>query len=221
MAATLIGGAFGAAVVAVVARARASNRCALHNVTSSSMRVVGITGTLGAGKGAIVDYLVGTRGFTHFSVRTYLTRIIEERGMPVNRESMRQVANGLRAKHSPSYLVECLLAEANKSGKDCIIESIRTGGEVARLRDAGATLFAVDAAQRLRYDRIVGRASATDSVTFEEFAAAEALEMDSAGDPNKQNLAACIAAADTRMTNEGTLEELHAQVDAALTAISR
>ena len=53
-------------------------------------------------------------------------------------------------------------------------------------------------------------------VSFEKFCSDEAREMDSAGDPNKQNLGACIALADARFTNEGTLDELYADVRRAL-----
>ena len=59
-------------------------------------------------------------------------------------------------------------------------------------------------------------ASATDAVSFEQFVAAEQLEMDDAGDDTKQNLGACIAAADAAFSNDGSLEDLHAQVQAAL-----
>ena len=36
------------------------------------MIIIGITGTLGAGKGTIVDYLCKKRGFLHYSVREFL-----------------------------------------------------------------------------------------------------------------------------------------------------
>lgn len=36
------------------------------------MQIIGITGTLGAGKGTVVDYLVKNKGFNHFSVGDYL-----------------------------------------------------------------------------------------------------------------------------------------------------
>ena len=194
-----------------------TNRANLAHL--GTMRVIGITGTLGSGKGAVVDYLVQTCGFAHFSVRSMLTKIIVERGLPVDRPSMVLVANGLRVEHSPSYLVERLLEEAGATGADCIIESIRTLGEVAKLKEVDALLFAVDAPPRLRYDRIVKRASETDAVSFDQFVAAEQLEMDSAGDESKQSLGACIAAADAAFKNNGSLEELHAQVQAALASL--
>ena len=57
------------------------------------MKVIGITGTLGAGKGTIVDYLVQHKDFQHLSVRAFLIQEIQKRGMPVNRDSMVIVAN--------------------------------------------------------------------------------------------------------------------------------
>ena len=98
------------------------------------MITIGITGTLGAGKGTIVDYLLKNKGFAHYSVRAYLTEEIIRRGLPVNRDSMTMVGNDLRASHTPSYIVEQLYEQAQKSGKNCIIESIRTPGEVEALR---------------------------------------------------------------------------------------
>ena len=108
---------------------------------------------------------------------------------------------------------------AKESGKDCIIESIRTVGEVNALHEKGNfNLFAVDAEQKLRYQRIVERASETDRVSFETFAENEAREMNS-DDPNKQNLAACMKLADYRFNNDGSFDSLYREVDEVLEKI--
>lgn len=180
------------------------------------MKIIGITGTLGAGKGTIVDYLAAHHGFLHFSVRGYLSKLIKAKGEEINRDSLVATANKLREQNSPSFIAEELYREALESGKNCIIESIRTVGEVTALRDKNDfTLFAIDADQRLRYERIVERASETDKISFETFAANEAREM-SNEDPNKQNLSACMALADFRFTNNGTFEKLYEEIDAVL-----
>ena len=101
------------------------------------MLIIGITGTLGAGKGTIVDYLIKTKGFKHFSVRRFLTDEIKKRNLPLNRDSMTEVANELRKKHHPAYIVEQLFKQAEKEGGNAIIESIRTPGEVDFLRKKG------------------------------------------------------------------------------------
>jgi dephospho-CoA kinase len=183
------------------------------------LKIIGITGTLGAGKGTIVDYLTKHHKFHHFSVREYLSRIIKERNGVVNRDSLVATANELRAQNTPSFIAEELYREAKESGVDCIIESIRTVGEVNSLHSRGNfNLFAVDADQHLRYERILERASETDKITFDVFAANELREMSNT-DPNKQNLSACMQLADYRFLNNGSFDLLYRQIDGVLEKI--
>lgn len=141
------------------------------------MIIIGITGTLGAGKGTIVEYLINNKGFKHYSVRQFLIEEIEKKGLPVNRDTMTEVANNLRANHSPSYIIEKLYEKALAKGNNAIIESIRTPGEVEFLKKQGEFyLIAVDANPRIRYDRITIRASETDNITFDTFLANEKRE---------------------------------------------
>ena len=88
------------------------------------MIIIGITGTLGAGKGTIVDYLVNNKKLTHLSVRAYLIREMEKLGLPNNRDSMTVLANRLRAENSPSFITDELFKEAVANGQNAIIESI-------------------------------------------------------------------------------------------------
>jgi dephospho-CoA kinase len=180
------------------------------------MIIIGITGTLGAGKGTIVEYLVREKGFIHFSVRSFITEEILRQGLPVNRDSMVVVANKLRADHSPSFIIDQLYQQALLTGNNCIIESIRTPGEVQSLREKGNfLLFAVDADPQLRYERIVMRNSETDRISYETFVENEKREMQS-NDPNKQNIGKCIEQADQIFMNNSSVEMLFGQVEESL-----
>lgn len=173
------------------------------------MIIIGITGTLGAGKGTVVDYLAKEKGFYHYSVRAFLLEKIRELGMPENRDSMLAVGNMLRAEHGPSYAVDQLFLRALESGGNAVIESVRTTGEVASLRQKGRfILLAVDADPKIRYERIVLRNSETDKVSFETFMENEQRESVSQ-DPGVPNLQACISLADHVIMNNGTIEELY------------
>lgn len=181
------------------------------------MMIIGITGTLGAGKGTIVDFLLSDYKFTHYSVRSYLQAQMKLRAMPDNRDSMTALANELRAQHSPAYIIEQLYAQAAQEGENAVIESIRTPGEVAALRALeGQTnfyLIAVDAPQAVRYERIQKRASSTDHISFNTFCANEAREMQNT-EPHMQNLQKCIAMADVRFDNTASIDDLHTQLNA-------
>ena len=180
------------------------------------MIIIGITGTLGAGKGTVVEYLKEKYGFVHFSVRDFLKEEVAHRGMEPNRDSFTLVANDLRATHTPSYIVDELYKRALATGGNAIIESIRTPGEIDSLKGkADFRLWAVDANPELRYRRAVLRNSETDHVSYETFISNEQREMTST-DPNKQNLAECIRRADAVFHNDGTMEELFRQVEEKL-----
>jgi broad-specificity NMP kinase len=95
--------------------------------------IIGITGTLGAGKGTIAEYLVKKRRFHHFSVRKFLIQEIKKRKLPVNRDSMVFVANDLRKKFGGGYIVEALYEKAFKKRGNSVIESLRAPLEIEAL----------------------------------------------------------------------------------------
>jgi dCMP deaminase len=178
--------------------------------------IVGITGTTGAGKGTVVDYLVKEKNFNHFSARDLLWEEVDNRGLPRTRDSLIAVANDLRAKYAPSYIAEQLYKKAQEKGGNAVIESLRTPGEILALRKLpDFIMFAVDADRVTRYTRICDRQSATDMVSFETFCEQEDFEMQNS-DPNKQNISKCISMSDYVLRNDSTIQELHETVEKIL-----
>ena len=183
------------------------------------MIIIGIAGTMGGGKWAVVDYLVQQYHFLHFSVREYLIKKIVQRGMDVNRDSMFIVANEIREKYGAGFIAQDLYKEASKLGKDAIIESIRTPGEIALLKKEWPFfLLALDADPSLRYERIRSRDSESDHVSYPVFLSNEEREMQS-DNPNSQNVRKCITLADHIIINNWTLEELYQQINEVMTKI--
>lgn len=182
--------------------------------------ILGITGTDGAGKGTVVDYLAEKKGFVHYAARQLWVDEINRRGLEVKRENMRITANALRKEHGNDYLVTAYVARIKEEGvENAIIESIRTIAETETLKANEGVLFAVDADPHLRYERIVGRGSESDRVTFEQFASQEALEMNDP-DPNGMQKAAVMRMADYTILNNGSLDEFHAEIEEVLSEIT-
>lgn len=177
------------------------------------MKIIWITWPQAAWKWEIVNYLIEKKWFTHYSVRWFLTEEIKKRWLLLDRDSMREVANDLRANHEPSYIVDQLFLQAKEWWNDAIIESIRAIWEVNSLKkNSDFKLLAVNADQKIRFERAIARKSESDFVSFEKFQEQERLE-DWNTDPSKQNIWACIKMADFVVNNDWDLEELHAQLD--------
>ena len=180
------------------------------------MIIIGITGTLGAGKGTIVEYLVENKGFIHYSVRAYLLEKIRKQGLEENRDNMFRLGNELRTSYGSSYIIDQLYHRAMVAQQNCVIESLRTPGEINALRNKDHFyLLAVDADPELRYQRIILRQSETDRVSRKTFLEDEEREMNSV-DPNKQNLKKCIEMADYMLLNNGTKTDLIFQLEKVL-----
>ena len=185
--------------------------------------IIGITGTLGAGKGTVVEYLAKEKGFKHYAISdTFLAGEAVRRGLTPDRPTRRDIANEYRAK-GPTKLIEAgyeAVLPSIEAGENVVIDPQHTVAEVEFIKSKGGVVFAVDADLKTRYERIQKRASAKDAISFEKFKEEQEREMAS-DDPNKNNLGAAIQKADVHLTNNGTQEELFAQVEAALAKYSQ
>lgn len=181
-----------------------------------TLMIIGLTGTNGAGKGTVAGYLVREKGFAHYSARDFIVEEIKKRNMPIDRNTMIIVGNELREAHGPAYILEQLYMRATATGGDAVLESVRTTGEVESLRQHDDFIFiGIDAPQSMRYERVVGRKSATDTVTFAEFQIIEQREMQSQ-DPGIQNIGAVLKMTDYILINDGSPEELFGKIEEVL-----
>jgi dephospho-CoA kinase len=104
---------------------------------------------------------------------------------------------------------------ASEVGGDAVLESLRAVAEAQKIKELGGTVIGVDADSKLRYERALKRGSEKDNVSYDKFLAQEKAESNP-DDPTKQNVFAALKGSDIIVNNNGTLEELHAQIDEVL-----
>jgi dephospho-CoA kinase len=180
--------------------------------------IIGIVGTLGAGKGTVVEYLK-QKGFDHYSSSDILREILVERGVTDTRENLSLLADELQKK-LPGGILQESYERAQKAGSEnFILEAIHRVGEATFLHSVGGVLVGVDADIRVRYERITIRQEGTkDKVSFEQFV--YDTEREDEGKTGKgPHIRAVLKMADHIVENNGTLEELHAQIEAVLEKI--
>lgn len=170
--------------------------------------IIGITGTYGAGKDVIAEYLIG-KGYNHYSLSNELREVLAERGIEESRDALIAMGNELREKHGHGHLAERVIKKAKKPA---VVTSIRHPLEVETLRqESEFILLHVDADQKTRFERTTGRSRVGDITTFEEFVGKERKEL--AGAAHEQNLTECFKKADHVVYNDGTLMDLYQEID--------
>lgn len=173
--------------------------------------LIWITGTIGAGKWVVVEYLLN-RWYAHYSARSYFTQILQEQGIEVTRSNMIFLANWLRQQHWGAYIIGQLIEQAKILWGDAVVESIRALKEVEILKQSWWILIGVTADQHVRYGRVVQRGTSLDKISFEQFIFDEQVEGTSS-DPSDSNIFACLSLCDHIFANEWTLDQLYAQLD--------
>jgi dephospho-CoA kinase len=182
--------------------------------------IIGIAGTLGAGKGTVVDYLK-SKGFAHYSSSDTLIKILVERNLPVDRENMSILANEL-SENLPGGILNSSHKMAQQAGeKNCVLEALHRVSEGEYIQEIGGLILGVDADLKIRYDRISQRGdSAKDNVTFDQFSEDSKREDDGATGTGP-NIRAVIKKADHTIMNDGTIEELHTKVEEWLQGLEK
>ncbi len=179
--------------------------------------IIGLTGKNGAGKTEVLGYL-RKRGFEAYSLSDEIREEIRLRGQTVTRDLLIAVGNELREKFGPGILAMRVLRNL-ENDRNYVIDSIRNPSEVQVLKKrSDFTLLAVEADVAIRFERSRRRNRESAAQTLQQFTEEEARELDS-DNPANQQLNATRHKADLVVANNGTLEDLHRQLDKLLSPL--
>lgn len=194
---------------------------------ANRIKIIGLSGTNGAGKGAAGHVLALKHNFLFISVTDLLREEARRRGLAIERENLRLISAEWRRQYGNSVLVDRAYEqyeELQDKYSGVAIDSIRNPFEADKIHELGGIVVWVDANIRTRYERIQrnlqerGRAD-EDSKTFEEFQVEEEMEMKAppGGDAASLNMGAVKVRSDLVLNNEGSdLHEFEAFIDTQL-----
>jgi dephospho-CoA kinase len=175
------------------------------------VRVIGLTGTNGAGKGEAALFFV-EKGYAHLSLSDVIREELRKQKQEITRDNMISMGNFMRLKYSPDNLASRV---AKKITEKAVIDSIRNPREVEFFRKHyNFILLAIDAPAELRFERVQKRGRDESAANFQEFMAKEAEEMGT--DEKSQQLLACMEMADHTIINDGSLEDLRNKLEELL-----
>jgi len=178
------------------------------------MRVIGLFGLIGSGKDTVSDYLRDKYGYNIIIMGDIVRELCTQRGLEPNRDNLILVQREQVEKYGITWFSEEVVRRirANKWQKAVIGGMRRPEDAEVPKRAFGKDmiLVEVDADPRLRFARMKSRARIGDPKTLEEFLHQEELDKKAF---NFEKLKTYI---DYTVTNNDTLEQLYAQVDALL-----
>ncbi|RZP11458.1 MAG: dephospho-CoA kinase [Candidatus Poseidoniales archaeon] len=172
--------------------------------------LVGLTGRYASGKTTVVQWFAN-RGVQTMSCSDSIRRWLSEEGIEESRDSLIEGGRELRRRGGAGILAEMLLDEL--SGGDAVIDSIRTPSEVEALRvREDFVLIEILAGIDSRWQRSQERArpgDPSDKATFISQEKSEEVALDAAG----QALVATAEMADLVLYNNGSIEDLHSDLE--------
>lgn len=174
-------------------------------------RLIGLTGTNGAGKGEAAAFF-RKRGFAYFSLSDLIREELRKRQLPPTRDNLIRAGNALRRRYGADILARRVLRRVKG---DAVIDSIRNPLEVEHLRTwKNFRLLAVDAPAAVRFERVKRRGRDESAATLEEFKAKEREERGRS--PEAQQLGTCRRMADLTLVNDSSLKNFHRKLEALL-----
>tara|TARA_Y100001970_G_scaffold53658_2_gene67973 strand:- start:8515 stop:9087 length:573 start_codon:yes stop_codon:yes gene_type:complete len=182
----------------------------MEGLLAEGIMLIGLTGRNASGKSTVVSWFE-EKGLVTESCSDSIREYLREEGINESRESLIEGGRELRRKGGSGILASMLLERLD--GKDAVIDSIRTPGEVEALRSrSDFVLIEVKASMDARWERAKLRARIGDSIDRQTFFSQEELEI-KAKDEAGQALDATAALADLVLINDGSIDELNSDLE--------
>jgi len=173
-------------------------------------KIIGFVGHIGCGKGVICEYISNKYTGGYFRYSTMLRDILNRLYLPINRINLIKISELLRESFGEDTLARVIKHDVENDPHDIVcVDGIRRLADIEELRKLpGFVLIYVDANPDIRFNRITARSENNGDATktFQEFLIDEERSTELSIDEVARE-------ANYVITNNGTLDELYAQID--------
>ena len=176
-----------------------------------AMKVIGIFGLIGSGKDTVAEYLEEKYGFYHVSYGTIVRELSKQLGRTLERDDLIKKQREYVQRYGQNYFGRLAVQKIRDSNEQfCVLSGIRRPQDIEEPRKAFGEDFLlvfIDASPRIRFERMHARMREGDPETLEEFLRQEEEEKKAFGFDQVMRYVKF------KIKNEGSLEELHRNVD--------
>lgn len=163
--------------------------------------IIGVTGSIAAGKETLTSFL-REKGFIYFETSKIIKDEVIKRGLEVTRWNMQNIGDEWREKFGPGAIMKIML-ERTEPNKNYIFDSLRNAKEAEFLREnvKDFVLIAVDADQKVRFNRILKRNKPHDPKTWEDFLKVDERDFFDKDNPLGQQISKCMELSNFKIDN--------------------
>lgn len=174
--------------------------------------IIGLTGRIASGKGEIAEFLK-EKGFEYYTISQAVREEASKIKIPITRESLQDVGDLIRKYEGTGGWIKRIIQKINLS-KNQVIDGIRNPGEIEELKKTeNFVLISVNAAQKIRFERVLNRDKPSDPKDWEGFVKIDERDFEDKSNPNGQQVGKCMNMADYKLENNGTLDELKSKIE--------
>ena len=178
-------------------------------------KLVGLAGTLNAGKDTGAEHLVQKHQFMHVSTGDILRAEASKHCLEPDRNTLIDIGVRLRQEYGSQGALVIMAIERWQARREryiggLVVSGMRAIGEAAEIPARHGKLIFVDAPIGIRYARMVARQRDTEATkSFDEFAAHDQIEFEGVpNDTTRPNLSGIKAISDSVIMNDRSDTEL-------------
>lgn len=179
--------------------------------------IIGLVSRIAAGKGTTAKYLQDKYQASIYRFSTMLRDVLNRLYVPIRRENMQKLSTVLRQNFGEDLMAKVIAEDVKRdNNKIIVVDGVRRLADIKYLKELpGFYLVAIETDQKIRYERLIKRSENEGDVNkpFEQFL------QDEQGEAERQ-IPEVMSQADYKFNNNGSYEELYAQIDELISKLS-